>query len=110
MLGAAFFAYEIKKEELSCGLNPGGLAWLLDHPIRSRQHIRRDSEVDLVCSFEIYHELKLRWLLHGKVSRLSALQDFVNVSGGPAVEVGPVRSIGHQPSVVYELPIPIDRR
>src|SRR5262245_30180038 len=35
---------------------------LLDDFIRSRQHIRRNCQTDLLSGYEINHELKLGWL------------------------------------------------
>jgi len=42
---------------------PGIAAWLLDHPIRPRQHIRRNRQADLFGRFEIDDELELFRLL-----------------------------------------------
>jgi hypothetical protein len=36
--------------------NPGSAAWLLDYLIRSRQHIRRNCQTDLLCRLEIDHK------------------------------------------------------
>jgi hypothetical protein len=44
----------------------GLLPTLLDHPIRSRQHVRRDRDADLLCGLKIDHQLELRLLLHGR--------------------------------------------
>ena len=63
----------------------GGSVFLLDHPIRSGQHIRWNRETDLLCGFEIDHQLKLRRLLHRQVRRLSAFQDLVHIASGAAV-------------------------
>ena len=51
----------------------GIVSWLLDHLIRPRQHVRRDSESDLLRGLEIDDELELRRLLDGDVGRLGAL-------------------------------------
>src|SRR5262249_3558581 len=45
----------------------------LDHLIRSRQHVRRNRQADLLGCFEIDDELELRRLLDWQVSRLSTL-------------------------------------
>jgi hypothetical protein len=64
--------------------NPGVGAWLLNHFIRSRQHIRRNRQTDLLGGFQIDDELKLHWLLNWNVGGLCAFQDFVHkVSGAP---------------------------
>src|SRR5262245_55183180 len=46
---------------------------LLDHPVRSRQHIRRNRQTDLFGGFEINDELKLRRLLDWKIGGLGTL-------------------------------------
>ena len=61
------------------------LRFLLNQPIRSGQHIRWNRETDLLCGFEIDHQLKLRRLLHRQVRRLSAFQDLVHIASGAAV-------------------------
>jgi hypothetical protein len=39
--------------------NPGSAAWLSNHPIRPRQHARRDREADLLCRFEVDYQIEL---------------------------------------------------
>ena len=51
---------------------------LLNNFVRSRQHVRRNGQTDLLCRFEIDDELKLRRLLNGNVGWLRAFQDLVN--------------------------------
>ena len=63
----------------------------LDHFVRSRQHVRRNRQADLLGGFEIDDELELRRLLHGQVGGLGAFQNLVHVSGGAPVQVGDVR-------------------
>ena len=46
--------------------------FLLDHLIRSRQHVRRNRQADLLGSFEIDDKFELRGLLHAKISGFSA--------------------------------------
>jgi hypothetical protein len=58
----------------------------LDHPVRSRQHVGRYREADLLGSLEIDQQLKLRRLLDWKVSGFCTIQDFVHVNGGAAVQ------------------------
>src|SRR5262245_33404844 len=69
----------------------------LEHFIRSRQHIGRNREADLLGGFEIDDELKLRRLLYRKIGRLGAFEDLVHVSGGAAVRVNIAQAIGHEP-------------
>jgi hypothetical protein len=51
----------------------------LDQLVRPSEHLRRDRQADLLRRFKIDHELELRRLLHWKISRLGALEDFVHV-------------------------------
>jgi hypothetical protein len=53
----------------------------LDHPIRPRQHIRRNRYADLFRGLQIDDELKLRRLLDGE-GGLCAFQDFVHIDSG----------------------------
>jgi len=79
--------------------------WCLSlyHSIRPRQHVGRDCEADLLGGFQIDHQLELSWLLDGQVSRVSALQDLVNIHGRASPQVRSVRSIAHQAPSVHEL-------
>jgi hypothetical protein len=45
---------------------------LFDHPIRSRQYIRRNRQADLLGGFKINDQLELLRLLHGEVGGFSA--------------------------------------
>ena len=47
--------------------------------IRPHQHIRRNRQADLLRSFEIDHEFKLRGLLDGQVGGLCAFWNFVRI-------------------------------
>jgi hypothetical protein len=51
----------------------------LDHPVRSRQYVRRDRENDLLRRLQIDDEFELRRLLDGKLGRVDSLQDSVHV-------------------------------
>ena len=57
----------------------------LDYSVRSRQHIRRNRQADLLGGLEIDHQLKLRRRFNRQVSRLRSFEDFIHVSGGAAV-------------------------
>src|SRR5215475_10692838 len=50
-----------------------------DHPVRPRQHVRRNCEADLLRSFQIDYKLKLRRLLHWQISWLRAFEDSIDV-------------------------------
>ena len=52
---------------------------LLDHSVRSRQHIRRNRQADLLGRLEIDHELEFRGLFDRNVGWLGAFQNLVNV-------------------------------
>jgi hypothetical protein len=58
---------------------------LLDHFIRSHQHVGRNCETDLLRGFQIDDELELLGLLDGKFGRLSPFENFVHVGGGTPV-------------------------
>src|SRR5262244_3099439 len=55
---------------------------LPDHPVRPRQHIRRNRQADLFCRLQIDDELKLCRLLDRQVGRLRAFQYFIYISSG----------------------------
>ena len=56
----------------------------LDDFIRSRQHLLRNRQTDLLSGFEIDDELELLRLLDGQVGRLGTFQNLVNeVTGAP---------------------------
>src|SRR5438105_2165688 len=52
---------------------------LLDHPIRPRQHLRRNRHADLLRGFEIDSKLKLHRLLYGQVSGFSAFEYLIHI-------------------------------
>src|SRR5262245_27575951 len=74
---------------------------LLDHPIRSCQHVGRNGQADLLGGFEIDDQLKLLWLLYRKIGGLSAFQDLVDVGGGATDQVGIAHAVEHEPSVFH---------
>jgi hypothetical protein len=57
---------------------------LLDHLVRSRQHIWRNRQADLLGGFEIDHKLKFGRLFDGNVGWLSTLENLVHLAGGAA--------------------------
>ena len=72
-----------------------------DHSVRSRQHIWRDRQADLLGGFEIDDELKLLRLLDGKVSGLGAFEDLVHVSCRAPVQVRGIRPVVHEAAVIH---------
>jgi hypothetical protein len=72
-------------------------AFLLNHPIRSHQHVRWDRQADLPGGgLRIDYKLKLLRLVHRQISRLGILQDFVGVIGAAPMEVIVVHPVGHE--------------
>ena len=72
----------------------------LDHPVRSRQHVGRDRQADLLRGFKIDYQLKLGRLLDGQFGRLRPLEDFVDVSRGAAKRLEIVGGIGHETAAI----------
>src|SRR5262249_5048006 len=83
---------------------------LLDHSIRSCQHVRRNCEVDLLGGFEIYNKLKPGWLLHRQVGRLCTFESLVDVVRGLAVEISVVLTVGHEATYVDKLLLKVNSR
>src|SRR5262249_19586870 len=82
---------------------PGGIASLLDHFVRSEQHVRRNREADLFGCFEIDDELELLRLLDWEITGLGAFQNLVRVCGRAAVLVSIAGRIRHQTPSVHSL-------
>jgi hypothetical protein len=57
----------------------------LDNFIRSRQHVRRYRQADLLRGLEIDHQLKFRRLLHRQIGGLGTFQDLIYIRSGAAV-------------------------
>jgi hypothetical protein len=73
----------------------------LDHSICPRQHVRRNRQIDLLGGFEIDDQLKLGWLLDGKIRWLGSLEDLIHVGGNAPVAVREVRPVVHEPTGIY---------
>src|SRR5262249_36956588 len=73
----------------------------LDHLVRSRQHVRRNRQADLLRCLQVDHKLKLSCLLYRQVSRFGAFQDLVDVVGRTPVTVRGVRVVGHESTSVH---------
>ena len=65
---------------------------LLNDPIRSRQHIGRNRETDLLGGLKVDDQLEFGWLLNGKIRRFRSCQDFVDVDSYTIELVGKVRA------------------
>ena len=59
----------------------------LDHLIRPPQHIRRNSQADLLGCFEIDNELEFRRLLDRKSAGLAPFKNLVHIRSCAAVQV-----------------------
>src|SRR5262249_30795435 len=66
-----------------------------EHPIRSRQHIRRNPETDLLSAFKIDDELEVRGLFQRQGSLSRACQGCDIARRGAAAYILNIRSIRH---------------
>jgi hypothetical protein len=67
----------------------------LDHLVRAVQHVRRNRQTDQFGGIQIYNELKLHGLLHGKIGWLGTFQDSIHVvSGRHSKFVGMIKKRG----------------
>src|SRR5262245_44090629 len=74
-----------------------GLA-LPNHFIRSRLHIGRNCQADLLGSFQINDELEFLWLFDWEIGRFGAFENLVHIRSSAAEQVGPTDAIGHKPA------------
>ena len=65
----------------------------LDHLIRAKQQPLRNGEAERVRSLQIDHELEFGWLLDRQVTGIRALEDSIDIGGGPAITVAYVRTV-----------------
>ena len=71
---------DTRSSSLVTGFYPVLHLWfLIDHLIRSCQHVWWNCKSDLLGRFQIDHELKRRRSLYGQVARLRTFQDFVHI-------------------------------
>src|SRR5690349_5576947 len=82
---------------------------LLDHPVRTRQHVRRNGQADLLRGFEIDDQFELRWLFDGEVGGLRAFENLVDELREPPVGIVEVRAVGHQPAA-FDIFLPSEHR
>src|SRR4030095_8848303 len=71
-----------------------------NHPIRSRQHIRRNREVYLLSCFQVDDELEFLRLLDWEVGGFSTFQNLVHVNSRAPIEVSEVRPIRHEAALI----------
>jgi hypothetical protein len=81
-----------------------------DHFIRARQHVRRNCQADLLCSFQIDDELELGRLLDGQISGLCAFQNLVYIGCGAPVHVENISAIVHEAAGFRILRLWVNRR
>ena len=86
------------------------LPCLFDHPISSRQHIRRNRQADLLRRLQVDDELELCRLLDRKISGLGAFENLVDKNGYALVAFRAVGSIGHQTAIDNEISLSVNRR
>src|SRR2546422_2250073 len=75
---------------------------LLNDSVRPGQHVRRNCQADLLRRLHIDHQLELRRLFHGQLSRLGAFQNLVDVSGSAPRQVSNAHAVGHEAPVFHK--------
>jgi len=83
---------------------------LLDHLIGAQRECRRDGKTEGLCGLHVDHQLELRRRLNGKVARLLAPQDAVDIRCRSAPFINLIGSVGEQSALGCEVPEWIDRR
>src|SRR5262249_45601554 len=103
----------INQRHITKPLTQSRAAWRtysLNDLIRSRQHVRRNRESDLLGGSEIDHQFKFCWLFDWKVSGLCTFQNLVNVSRGAARQVGKAWHIAYKPPIFHKFWPTVDCR
>ena len=75
--------------------------FLLDHSVRPVEHRRRNREADLLRGLQVDHQIELHRLLHGKVSRLGAFQNPIDIARGVSTFGDITGSVRHHATVVH---------
>src|ERR1044071_212614 len=70
----------------------------MNYLVRTRQHLVRDRQTDLLRRFKVYDEVEFRWLLNRKVGGLCAFQNLVHIGGRTPAQVVIARAVVHQPA------------
>src|SRR5262245_38867813 len=84
--------------------------WLLDDLVRSPQHRGRDGEAESFGGLRVDHQLKLRRLLDGKVTRLGTFEDPIDIARRTVMKIDKVGTIGHQPACFHVMLVLVDAR
>jgi hypothetical protein len=82
---------------------------LFNDSVRSRQHIRRNRQADLLRGFQIDYELELRRLLYGEICGFNAFENFIHIRSGAVEQVGKVRAVRHKPAGFHKLAVVVHR-
>src|SRR5215475_7606085 len=86
--------HDVRQDHISTGARYWWSSF--DHLIRSSQQRLRHGQAECPGGLEVDDQVELRWLLHGQVTGLGALEDLVDVARGAPEEVRQVCSIGHE--------------
>src|SRR5689334_13696418 len=94
------------------GLSPcstvGHSPALLDQLVGTGEQRGGNCQAERLCRLKVDNELKLCWLLDGKVCRLGTSEDPVNVSGCAPIEIGITDGVANEPTGVDEFSGRID--
>src|SRR5260370_38104808 len=77
-----------------------------NHLVGGGKELWRKSDAEGFCGLQIDHQLELGRRLHGKIARLVAPEDALDIAGRPAELVVVVSPVGHQPGTVDESAVP----
>jgi hypothetical protein len=83
---------------------------LLDNLVGALLKLQRYVEAKRLGGLEIDHQLEFDWKLDGKLRRLCATENAIDIGGGATKYVCVVWSVGKQPAVSGDDGVPIDRR
>ena len=76
---------------------------LLDDFVRSRQHIRRNREPQIVSGLEVDDQIVSYRLIDGQVGGIGTLQNLVHIVGCAAGQVCYIYRKAHQPTCLDEV-------
>src|SRR5438132_7531741 len=76
----------------------------LDYLVRPQQQRLRNRQPEGLGGLEIDDQLELRGLLHRKIRRFRAPEDFVHISGRTPGQVQEMRTVGHVTTRIDVIP------